>query len=62
VLSGQVMRYWTNFARTGDPNGAGLPRWPAFNATGEVMHLDHPITANRDERAAECAFIAAHGR
>lgn len=24
-LSGEMMDYWTNFAKTGDPNGAGLP-------------------------------------
>jgi para-nitrobenzyl esterase len=30
ALSNQLHSYWVNFARTGDPNGAGLPQWPAF--------------------------------
>jgi para-nitrobenzyl esterase len=31
VLSRIMQGYWTNFAWTGNPNGPGLPDWPAFD-------------------------------
>ena len=31
-LSDQLMGYWINFAKTGNPNGPGLPEWPRFTA------------------------------
>jgi len=31
ALAERVSSYWVNFARTGDPSGAGLPRWPPFS-------------------------------
>jgi para-nitrobenzyl esterase len=38
-LAAQMADYWTNFAKRGDPNGADLPRWPAFSDKNEVLHL-----------------------
>jgi para-nitrobenzyl esterase len=45
-LASLVQGYWTAFARTGDPNGAGAPNWPTYAASGDQdMTLDLPTSA-----------------
>lgn len=39
LLSDTVQRYWINFLRTGDPNGAGLPRWAPYGASETALWL-----------------------
>lgn len=39
-LAATLSSYWANFIKTGDPNGKGLPKWPAFTAApAETMEL-----------------------
>lgn len=43
-LSRQMMRAWVQFARTGNPNHAGMPQWPVFaGAAPQVLDLNEKI-------------------
>jgi para-nitrobenzyl esterase len=56
-LSDEMMSYWTNFARTGDPNGPGLPTWPKYGKDDEVLHLDTTVTAAPDTLRPRYEFL-----
>jgi para-nitrobenzyl esterase len=37
AIAGEIQDCWTSFARSGDPNGKGLPPWSQFGAAGSVL-------------------------
>jgi para-nitrobenzyl esterase len=46
AMSDLMSSYWVNFAKSGDPNGAALPVWPAFSATAQnAMFFDGTSSA-----------------
>ncbi|XP_012883343.1 PREDICTED: carboxylesterase 1D-like [Dipodomys ordii] len=55
-LSKMVMKFWANFARTGNPNGEGLPRWPEYDQKEGYLKIGVPTQAARGLKDKEVAF------
>ncbi len=59
ALSETIMSYWVNFATSGDPNGPGLPSWPAYDAHDVVQILGNTVEARRNPHADRFAFLGS---
>jgi hypothetical protein len=74
AVARMVNSYWANFAKTGDPNGPGLPRWPRYDARtngilefrldGSPVAAPDPLKARMDvaEQAANAGQTTVNPR
>lgn len=59
-VSDHIERYWTNFAKTGNPNGGSLPQWPKFEPTARAyidLTASGPVVREGLRREACDLFI-----
>ena len=57
-LSGKMMDYWVNFAKTGNPNGEALPDWPAYKSQSDInLEFAGTIRTNTNLYKYQCDFI-----
>jgi para-nitrobenzyl esterase len=57
-LTETVMGYWVNFAKTGNPNGSGLPKWPRYYANArQALELGDAVRVIDAPRRALCDLL-----
>ncbi len=52
-VSAAMEQYWTNFAKTGNPNGGGLAQWPAFDSQRRSYSQVHRRRPGRSGEPAQ---------
>uniref|UniRef100_A0A5F8G7H5 Carboxylic ester hydrolase n=1 Tax=Monodelphis domestica TaxID=13616 RepID=A0A5F8G7H5_MONDO len=55
-LSRTVMKYWANFARNGNPNGEGLPKWPPYNQNEDYLQINITLQVGKRLKEKEVKF------
>ena len=57
-LAKTMSEYWSNFAKTGNPNSNGLPEWPAYDQANKmIMSLGDKPSAKKLPDAESLDFI-----
>jgi para-nitrobenzyl esterase len=60
TASDRMETYWTNFAKTGNPNGGDLLNWPELTtSSNQRIQFALDVSILNDFRATECAFWRA---
>lgn len=63
-VSDIMQRYWSNFAKSANPNGSNLPHWPTYTAADgyQVMYLTPEPQAHKDDQRDRYLFLAKESK
>jgi para-nitrobenzyl esterase len=58
-LADMMQTYWTNFAKTGDPNAGALPKWPEFGTSQTFIRFtqDGSVASSQGLRQSHCDLL-----
>jgi para-nitrobenzyl esterase len=57
-VSKTMQAYFVNFIKTGNPNGAGLPEWPAYRTDNDYQHMRIDVRSHAEPEAHRDRYIA----
>lgn len=57
IVGKALLDYWTNFARTGNPNASGLTEWPSYNwQTDPYLEIKSPVSSGAGLRTQKSDY------
>jgi para-nitrobenzyl esterase len=57
-VSKVMQAYFVNFIKTGNPNGAGLPEWPAYRADSNYQRMRIDVESHAGPEADRARYLA----
>jgi para-nitrobenzyl esterase len=56
-VSETMQKYFVNFIKSGDPNGPGLPKWPAYTSEGDYRRMRIDVESRAEAEPERARYM-----